>query len=217
MALNKSQTKELIAELNAEVDKELGGGNVFTSYKEATQYAKLKSGVITRNPKNDNEWIVKFPIKKNILVIPELETKRENQNPPIFCKAVHKRKQPLSVVPKAPPGRETNPIKPHKQDLTPLPPKKTPIVIYGEAHLSSDRPCNICGSLIPQARIDLQPNVARCVSCQAQYEKVVDTSRKVDEGFGGSREEVRKMKAKQWGEMVNRGGSIRPKKPKRTR
>ena len=122
-----------------------------------------------------------------------------------------------SDVPKAPPGRETNPIKPHKQDLTPLPPKKTPIVIYGEAHLSSDRPCNICGSLIPQARIDLQPNVARCVSCQAQYEKVVDTSRKVDEGFGGSREEVRKMKAKQWGEMVNRGGSIRPKKPKRTR
>ena len=70
---------------------------------------------------------------------------------------------------------------------------------------NSFRVCVDCGTFIPKARVELMPNVLRCVRCQSAFEKTHDTRTKVNEGFGGSREDVRKMKAKQWGEMANRG------------
>lgn len=74
--------------------------------------------------------------------------------------------------------------------------------------------CIDCGKSIPKARIELMPHVLRCVNCQSEFEMTHDTRIKVDEGFGGSRDDVRKMKSKQWGEMVNRG-IINTGKPKR--
>ena len=69
----------------------------------------------------------------------------------------------------------------------------------------SNRLCTRCGQRIPQARVDLMPNVLRCVNCQSNVEETQDTRAKADEGFGGSREDIRKMKARQWGEIANRG------------
>jgi hypothetical protein len=69
----------------------------------------------------------------------------------------------------------------------------------------SNRLCTRCGQRIPQARVDLMPNVLRCVRCQSNVEETQDTRTKADEGFGGSREDIRKMKARQWGEVANRG------------
>jgi 5-methylcytosine-specific restriction endonuclease McrA len=205
MTANAKFTKELVAELNAEVDKELSIGRLFSSYAEALNFAKLNSGVVIRNPKHENEWIVKLPIKK--------------ETSPKFKQIPSKPRKTLAAIPTSPPGRETAPIAHQRQSPIDLSPQKTPKVIYknDEAHLLSERECNVCGTLIPQLRIDLQPNVTRCVTCQAQYETVVDTSRKVDEGFGGSREDIRKMKAKQWGEMVNRENVTKYRKPKRTK
>jgi len=69
----------------------------------------------------------------------------------------------------------------------------------------SSRLCTRCGNPIPKARVDLMPNVLRCVNCQSGIEITTDTRIKAEEDFGGSRDDVRKMKAKQWGDMANRG------------
>jgi len=68
----------------------------------------------------------------------------------------------------------------------------------------SSKLCIDCGKRILLARIAINPNAVRCIMCQTAFEQTHDTRIKVDEDFGGSREEVKKMKAKQWGEMVNR-------------
>jgi len=72
-------------------------------------------------------------------------------------------------------------------------------------HKEYGRICVSCGEIIPQARIDVAPATWRCISCQADHEKTHDGRRKVSEGFGGSREDIKKMKSSHWGEMVNRG------------
>jgi len=62
------------------------------------------------------------------------------------------------------------------------------------------RLCIDCGKYIPIGRND-----PRCVPCKTLYEKSHDTRPKIDEGIAGTREANKKMNARQWGEMVNRG------------
>lgn len=65
--------------------------------------------------------------------------------------------------------------------------------------------CKDCGALIPHERVKALPLALRCVECQSEYEKTHDSRVKAKEGFGGSRDDIKKMKASHWGEMVNRG------------
>jgi len=70
---------------------------------------------------------------------------------------------------------------------------------------SSGRYCIDCARGIPQERISAMPHVMRCVACAAKHEQTQDLRPKARSGFAGSDDEVRRMKARQWGEVVNRG------------
>ena len=67
--------------------------------------------------------------------------------------------------------------------------------------------CIECGSKIPEARLIINPNVKCCVNCQSEIEEKSpgSASRKIDEGIGGTREDNKRMRAKNWGDMMNRG------------
>ena len=101
----------------------------------------------------------------------------------------------------------SKPHKKHTSHLMPNPPSILPIKkakqVENLGEMSS-KVCIDCGGKIIKARVDANPQVLRCIGCQIAFEQTHDTRIKVDEGFGGSREEVKRMKAKQWGEVVNR-------------
>lgn len=70
---------------------------------------------------------------------------------------------------------------------------------------ASDRVCVECGRFIPAARIELIPTALRCAGCESMAEKSSDFHRYVDEGIAGSRDEHKKMRARDWGDMRKRG------------
>jgi hypothetical protein len=201
MTLN-NQIKDLINELNAEVSRELAEPKVFYNFDDARDYAKVNLGVLVRSPHNQNEWLVKLPVKTKKSF--ESSNTEDKNKPPTFLPPTITQKQEIV----------STPVK--RENLSSSPTDKKDVqLLDGKSQPLSNRPCTNCGHFIPKARLEIKPNTLRCVPCQSKYEKVVDTSRKVVEGFGGNRDEVRKMKAKQWGEMVNRGGSIGSKKRKK--
>ena len=69
-----------------------------------------------------------------------------------------------------------------------------------------DHLCVDCGNLIPQARVKAIPNVQRCTECQSLNERQNPSlvKRKVDEGLAGSRDDHKKMRARQWSDMIRR-------------
>ena len=71
---------------------------------------------------------------------------------------------------------------------------------------SEDRLCVDCGELIPKARVAAVPDVQRCTKCQSLVERrdPAITKRKIDEGLAGSRDDNKKMRARQWGDMMSR-------------
>jgi hypothetical protein len=71
---------------------------------------------------------------------------------------------------------------------------------------SEDYLCIDCGELIPLARVEAIPNVQRCVNCQRLFEKKDSsiTTRRIDEGLAGSRDDHKKMRSRQWGDMIRR-------------
>ena len=70
----------------------------------------------------------------------------------------------------------------------------------------SDHNCIECSEPIPEARLKINPQTCRCVECQQVLErKNPDTyKRKIDEGLAGSREDHKRLRARDWGAMVNR-------------
>ena len=85
-----------------------------------------------------------------------------------------------------------NPVQPKGE------PQSTPT---GDASLT---PCVGCGTAIPRERLLANPSAIRCVACQLQFERTADVRRKAVSPFAGTDEQVRSMKAKQWGEMMSR-------------
>ena len=71
---------------------------------------------------------------------------------------------------------------------------------------SEDFLCIDCGGLIPPARVEAIPNVQRCTKCQSLFESRDPSifKRRVDEGLAGSRDDNKKMRARQWGDMQRR-------------
>jgi phage/conjugal plasmid C-4 type zinc finger TraR family protein len=71
---------------------------------------------------------------------------------------------------------------------------------------SSKWNCIDCGEIIPEARLEISPQTNRCVKCQQALEgKNPNTyKRKIDEGLAGSREDHKRLKAREWGAMINR-------------
>jgi RNA polymerase-binding transcription factor DksA len=71
---------------------------------------------------------------------------------------------------------------------------------------SEDILCIDCGGLIPPARVEAIPNVQRCTKCQSLFESRDPSifKRRVDEGLAGSRDDNKKMRARQWGDMQRR-------------
>lgn len=67
--------------------------------------------------------------------------------------------------------------------------------------------CIDCGSSIPQKRLDAVPNANRCVRCLESLEahNPNKVTRRIDEGIGGTRDDNKKMRARNWGDMQNRG------------
>lgn len=72
------------------------------------------------------------------------------------------------------------------------------------ADVSTTRPCSECGQAIPEARLLKVPDARFCVACQEKYERTHDTRPHIDEGLAGSREDHKRMRAKQWGDMARR-------------
>jgi hypothetical protein len=70
----------------------------------------------------------------------------------------------------------------------------------------SDHNCIECGEPIPEARLKITPQPCRCVECQQTLERKNpdNCKRKIDEGLAGSREDHKRLKARDWGAMVNR-------------
>jgi hypothetical protein len=66
--------------------------------------------------------------------------------------------------------------------------------------------CIDCGELIPPARVKAVPNVQRCAKCQSLLERRDPsiTKRRMDEGLAGSRDDNKKMRSRQWGDMIKR-------------
>lgn len=69
---------------------------------------------------------------------------------------------------------------------------------------SAIRLCGGCGQAIPAARLRSMPGAQFCVACGEKYEKTHDTRPRIDEGLAGSREDHKRMRGKQWGDMVQR-------------
>ena len=70
--------------------------------------------------------------------------------------------------------------------------------------LPTERFCTSCQEPIPEERLASLPNTRYCVRCQGQSEAGHDTKRYLDEGLAGSRDDHKKMRGRQWGEMVQR-------------
>lgn len=66
------------------------------------------------------------------------------------------------------------------------------------------RSCEDCSRCIPSARLAKVPDARLCVACQTAYEVTHDTRPKIDEGLAGNREDQKRMRSKQWSEMVQR-------------
>lgn len=66
--------------------------------------------------------------------------------------------------------------------------------------------CIDCGTPIPAARLKINPESRRCVQCQKALEDKNPNNykRKIDEGLSGSREDHKKLRARDWGAMINR-------------
>jgi phage/conjugal plasmid C-4 type zinc finger TraR family protein len=71
---------------------------------------------------------------------------------------------------------------------------------------NSTRLCCDCGEPIPVKRLEANPDAGRCVECQMEFEgrNPHIASRKADEGIAGSREDHKKLRARDWGAMINR-------------
>jgi RNA polymerase-binding transcription factor DksA len=69
---------------------------------------------------------------------------------------------------------------------------------------SPARLCEACQQPIPEERLRSVPRAQYCVRCQSRSESDHDTKRYVDEGLAGSREDHKKMRGRQWGEIVQR-------------
>jgi len=105
-----------------------------------------------------------------------------------------------------------SPIKQTKKTKTPKKISKTSSDKFpGDCSMNipsgpKDHFCVDCGNLIPQARVEAIPNVQRCTKCQSLNERQNPSvvKRKVDEGLAGSREDHKKMRARQWSDMIRR-------------
>jgi RNA polymerase-binding transcription factor DksA len=69
---------------------------------------------------------------------------------------------------------------------------------------ATTRLCENCDQSIPAARLAKVPDARLCIACQASYESTHDTRPHIDEGLAGSREDHKRMRSKQWSEMVQR-------------
>ena len=71
---------------------------------------------------------------------------------------------------------------------------------------ATNRYCIDCGKSIPSARLEISPEARRCVQCQRALEGKNPSvhRRRIDEGLAGSRDDHKKLKAREWGSMVNR-------------
>jgi len=83
-------------------------------------------------------------------------------------------------------------------------PRRLPVK---DPQAGSDRDCADCGNPIPRARVQSIPDVQRCVLCQEKLEaRNPDlVKRRINEGIGGTREDNKRMRAKVFGEVRNRG------------
>jgi RNA polymerase-binding transcription factor DksA len=68
----------------------------------------------------------------------------------------------------------------------------------------STRLCEGCRKPIAAERLKSVPDSRQCVECQTKSEKEGDTRRYVNEGLAGTREDHKKMRGKQWSEMIQR-------------
>ncbi len=65
--------------------------------------------------------------------------------------------------------------------------------------------CMRCGLAISLERLKANPGAQRCIKCQSELELTRDTRKKAMPSFAGTDEQIRAMKARQWGEMASRG------------
>jgi len=66
------------------------------------------------------------------------------------------------------------------------------------------RLCAGCREPIAVERLESVPDAQFCTRCQSENEVTRDTRRYIDEGLAGSREDHKKMRGRQWSEMVQR-------------
>lgn len=64
------------------------------------------------------------------------------------------------------------------------------------------RLCRECRQPIPAARLKVVPGATLCVDCKKGADD--DSSPRIDEGLAGTREDHKRMRGKQWGEMIQR-------------
>lgn len=83
--------------------------------------------------------------------------------------------------------------------------KKKENIVYCDKS-DKDKCCIDCGKIIPKERLDAKPNATRCVKCQSNIEKEKGFKRSIKEndGIAGSREDNKKMRARDWGDMRRR-------------
>lgn len=117
--------------------------------------------------------------------------KEESRNEPeIVPKSVHRQSQ----------RRKSQPQRAVSKHIlgTALPPRVT----VTEHNLCAD-----CDREIPAARLSVNPTAVRCISCQGKLEDRSSGigTRSIDEGIGSTREDNKRMRAKNWGDMRNRG------------
>lgn len=148
----------------------------FRSYAEASAFAKELAVELGRTVKlTKNEGTWQVEVPSEALAAPSV-TKVAST---LFSH---------SVPPPSPPilKRKTSPA----QISKPVPPSRV---------------CIECGCIIPSARLKASPNSTRCVKCQSDFERVYDTTPRVDEGLAGTRDAHKRMKAQLWGDIRNRG------------
>ncbi|MGI9302308.1 MAG: TraR/DksA C4-type zinc finger protein [Gammaproteobacteria bacterium] len=82
---------------------------------------------------------------------------------------------------------------------------RDPIETGGHSHANT-KLCIDCGSPIPLDRLEANPSTRRCILCQALLEARDPslTQRRMDGGLAGTREDHKKMRARQWGDMQSR-------------
>ena len=94
-----------------------------------------------------------------------------------------------------------------KTKYMPAPRQPSSIQMSVERSQSAPGYCVDCGTKIPEARLQASPNTRRCVGCQNRMENKNPgiVSRRINEGIGGTREDNKRMRAKDWSDLRNRG------------